>query len=450
MRIEIEGDRIVAVVANSGAPGAGVARRRGLTVPGLANAHSHAFHRLLRGRTHRGTGSFWSWRQQMYEVAATLEPDSYRQLATAVFGEMARAGITVVGEFHYLHHRADGTPYEDPNAMGLALVDAARTAGVRLTLLDACYLYGGIGTPPDETQHRFSDGDGASWARRVTVLADRLTGEPTVRVGAAIHSVRAVDPDTMATVARWAAERDTPLHAHVSEQPAENEQCLTAYGVTPVGLLARTAALSNRFTAVHATHLTTDDIAALGSARCRCCACPTTERELADGIGPLGALADAGVGLCVGSDSHAVIDILEEARGIELHERLATGRRGRFAPEALLTAATEAGYRSLGWPEGGRLAPGALADFVTIGDRSVRAAGLGIDPLGIGVFAAAAADITDVVVGGEVVVEGGRHVSIDVEAALADVIGVSDAGTSLPPTLGQGAIALQHSDGERR
>lgn len=422
VRIEVDAGRISAVTPGAGRANPTDVRRPGLTLPGLANAHSHAFHRALRGRTHGGRGSFWSWRDRMYEIAATLEPDAARRLATAVYGEMARAGITVVGEFHYLHHRPDATPYPDPNAMGWSLVEAARDVGLRLTLLDTCYLHGGIGAAPDRTQRRFNDGNATAWTRRVDALADALRGDPTVRVGAAIHSVRAVDPDAMAAVAAWAADRSVPLHAHVSEQPVENRQCRDAYGISPVELLHRQGALGERFTAVHATHLTDDDIARLGDAGARVCGCPTTERELADGIGPFGALADAGCGLCVGSDSHAVIDVLEDARGIELHERLATGRRGRFGPEAVLTAATAEGYDSLGWPEGGRLAVGALADLVTVAPDSLRTAGLGADPLGIVAFAAGAADVSDVVVGGEVVVEGGRHVHLDVERALADAL----------------------------
>lgn len=416
--IELDGDRITAVSTAVTAPPDGATRLRGVTVPGLANGHSHAFHRVLRGRAQGGRGSFWTWRDQMYAAAATLDPDRYHRLARAVFAEMAQAGITAVGEFHYVHHQAGGQPYDDPNAMGRALVAAAKEAGLRLTLLDTCYLTGGIGVELSDVQRRFTDGDAAAWAARVGDLTD----EPGLRVGAAIHSVRAVDPDSMETVAAWAAERAAPLHAHVSEQPAENEQCQAAYGRSPVELLADRGVLGPRFTAVHATHVSPGDIDRLGAADSTCCLCPTTERDLADGIGPARDLIDAGAGLTLGSDSHAVIDLLEEARAVELHERLASGVRGNHDPAALLTMATAAGHASLGWPEAGRLAPGMRADLVTIGDASVRTAGMSRDPLGVTVFAASAADVVQVVAGGRIIVAGGAHVDVDTAEELRAVL----------------------------
>ena len=230
--------------------------------------------------------------------------------------------------------------------MGAALIAAATDAGLRITLLDTCYLQGGIGVELDDTQRRFSDGDALAWATRASALQDG----PTVRVGAAIHSVRAVDPAAIEVVAAWASERGAPLHAHVSEQPAENEQSVAAFGRTPTQLLAERGALSERFTAVHATHVTDDDLDLLGGADCWCCLCPTTERDLADGIGPARAMRDAGAHLTLGSDSHAVIDLLEEARAVELDERLASGVRGSHDAPSLLRAATTHGHVSLGWP----------------------------------------------------------------------------------------------------
>jgi formiminoglutamate deiminase len=209
----------------------GAHRLPGLTIPGLANCHSHAFHRALRGRTQRGDGTFWTWREQMYAVAQRLDPDSYRELAVAVFGEMVLAGITTVGEFHYLHHGPDGTPYDEPNAMGTALLDAAREVGLRIALLDTCYLAAGIGREPEGVQVRYSDGSAAEWQDRADEQTAVEGGD--VVVGAAIHSVRAVPLPDMRLVSEWADRFEVPLHVHLSEQVAENEECLAAYGRTP-------------------------------------------------------------------------------------------------------------------------------------------------------------------------------------------------------------------------
>ncbi len=432
-------DRAVTIVVSDGvivrisvgsAPPPTAVHLAGVTLPGLANAHSHAFHRVLRGRTHTGSGSFWTWREQMYAVAAGLTPHEYYALARAVYGEMVLAGITAVGEFHYLHHGPAGVSYEDPNAMGRALIAAAGDAGLRITLLDTCYLHGGIGptdapVAPNEVQQRFSDGSGEQWAQRVSDLAASLVAaDGRVRIGAAIHSVRAVDPQAIEVVARWAAEHDAPLHAHVSEQPAENDDCLAAHGVTPTQLLADHGALSDRFTAVHGTHLTPADIATYGSHGCAVCFCPTTERDLADGIGPSAALVRAGVALSLGSDSHAVIDPFEEMRATELNERLATRVRGSHSALSLLRAATVAGHRCLGWPGSGVLAVGAPADFISVGLDSVRMAGTPDGAvLESVVFAATAGDVHHVVVAGEVIVRDGRHLRIDVPAELARTVG---------------------------
>ena len=408
--IEVEGERIAAV--GPGEPD-GATILRGLTLPGLANAHAHAFHRALRGRTHRGGGTFWTWREDMYSVAERLDPDSYRALARAVFGEMALAGVTCVGEFHYLHHGA--VPYADPNAMGEALIAAAVEAGIRITLLDACYLAGGFGVPVEGVQERFSDGDAHAWAERASALREA----PHARIGAAIHSVRAVPADQLATVAGWARERGAPLHAHLSEQRAENEACLAAHGRTPAELLDEHGALGARCCMVHATHLTEADVARLGGTAV--CICATTERDLADGIGPARALADAGSPLCLGSDSHAMIDMFEEARAVELDERLRTEQRGHFAAAELLRAATD--HAAIGWPEAGAIRPGALADLVTVSLDSVRLAGAEPETLLESVlFAASPADVRDVLVGGRRIVAEGRHTALDVAAELRSSI----------------------------
>ncbi len=399
------------------APTPAVVTLPGLVLPGLANAHSHAFHRALRGRTHSGRGSFWTWREAMYAVAGRLDPDSYLALATAAYAEMALAGISVVGEFHYLHHDVDGRRYADPNAMGHALAEAARRAGIRLTLLDTCYLSGGLGpggpVPLTGAQVRFGDGDAQRWAERVASLGS----DDRVRVGAALHSVRAVPREAIPDVVAAAAGR--PLHVHLSEQADENDACLAAYKMSPTRLLADAGALGLASTAVHATHVSRADIGLLGSSGTAVCLCPTTERDLADGIGPAAALAAAGSPLCLGSDQNAVIDLLEEARGMEMHERLTSHERGRFSVAELVAAASVAGHRALGWQDAGHIAVGARADLVAVRLDTARTAGA--DP-GQVVLAATAADVDTVVVDGRVLVSGGVHRDIDVAGALSAAI----------------------------
>lgn len=396
----------------------------GVVFPGFANAHSHAFHRALRGRTHGHGGTFWTWREAMYQVADRLDPDAYLRLARAVYAEMALAGVTCVGEFHYLHHAPGGRPYADKNAMAEALRQAAREAGIRITLLDTAYLAGGLGpaghAPLDRVQRRFGDGDAEAWAARV---AD-LRSSAGMRVGAAVHSVRAVPAGSVAVIAAAAraglggSRGPAPLHVHLSEQPAENEACLAYYGRSPAALLADQGLWATPATAVHATHLTRADIGLLGASGATACLCPTTERDLADGIGPARALADAGAALSLGSDQNAVIDLLAEAAALESHERLASLRRGRFTPAELVAALTA--HASLGWTDAGRLEAGARADFVVVRRDSVRTAGALPEQVHL---AAAAADVTTVVADGAEVVTGGRHRLGDVPALLADAIG---------------------------
>ncbi|MGW4871252.1 formimidoylglutamate deiminase [Streptomyces chartreusis] len=412
--------RITAVRTDVPTPPPGAEILRGLTLPGLANAHSHAFHRALRGTVQVGSGTFWTWREVMYSVADRLTPETYHALARAVYAEMALAGITSVGEFHYVHHAPGGTPYADPNAMGEALIAAAADAGVRITLLDTAYLSSGFGQPPTAHQLRFSDGDAEAWAARSSLLKER----DHARIGAAVHSVRAVPADQLETVARWAEERRAPLHVHLSEQTAENEACLEVHGCTPTQLLALHGVLGPRTTGVHNTHLTAEDISLIGGSGTGTCMCPTTERDLADGIGPAVALQNEGSPLSLGSDSHAVIDLLEEARAMELNERLRTRTRGHWTAAALLRAASADGHAALGWDEAGILEAGALADFTTIALDSVRTAGplprLGAETA---VFAASAADVSHTVVAGRHVVRDGAHTVVpDVPKALGDAV----------------------------
>jgi len=393
----------------------------GIVLPGFADAHSHAFHRALRGRTHSDGGTFWTWRDLMYSVAAQLDPDSYRALATAVYAESTLAGVTCIGEFHYLHHGAGGTPYDDPNAMGEALREAAAAAGIRLTLLDAAYLSGGLDVnghqPLNAVQQRFADADIDTWAQRVGALQP----DPNTRIGVAVHSVRAVPAEHLARIGEVAAGR--PVHVHLSEQPAENEACQAVYDCSPTELLDKHGLLGPATTAVHATHLADSDIAMLGGRGVTVCLCPSTEADLADGLPPAGPLLGAGARLCAGSDQHVAADLLAEARGIELHERLRTGRRGTVSPAALMNALSKAGHASLGWPDAGRLEVGAPADLVAIDDSSARTAGT--EPSQI-IMTAATADIRVVVVNGATVATDGRHVLGDVGKLVGDALASLD------------------------
>ena len=389
----------------------------GVVFPGFADAHSHLFHRGLRGRTHGGAhrgGTFWTWRETMYRLASRLDPDRFRELALATYVELVCAGFTAVGEFHYLHHGPGGKPYDDPNLMGLAAVQAGADAGLAVTLLDVAYLAGGFDEPVGEVQQRFSDRSADRWAARVAALPS------AVRVGAAIHSVRAVPRAALPVVAEVAADRGWVLHAHVSEQPAENDACLAATGRTPVALLARAGAVHALFAAVHATHLAPSDIAELGDARASVVVCPTTEADLADGLPAAGALAAAGAALALGGDQHVITDPFAQARGLEYGERLATGMRGTFAPADLVHAATAASHAAIASPAG-RIAVGAPADLVAIRTDTARTAGADPDQL---VMAAAAADVEVVVVAGRVQARQGQHVRFgDPGRLLAQAIG---------------------------
>lgn len=388
----------------------------GTVLPGFGNAHSHAFHRLLRGRTHADGGDFWQWREAMYTAAASLDPEHYGRVARAVFGEMLVCGWTAVGEFHYVHHQADGTPYPTAHAMELAVAGAAVDVGIRLTLLDTAYLASGLGpaggsaAPLLPEQLAFGDGEADGWLARWHGLREALSASfgttGLVTLGAALHSVRAVPVDAMRTILAGLPE-DVPLHVHLSEQPQENVDTLAKTGRTPTGVLADLGALAPRISLVHATHLTDADVTAIGRSGATVVMCPTTEADLGDGIGPARRLADAGARIAVGSDQNAVVDPLLELRGLEAGERLASGRRGRFSPTELLEVGTDRGYRSLGL---GRhtLAVGDPLDLVEVSTSSLRTTGAHPAQL---VLVATASDVERVVVAGRVVAEGGRLAS---------------------------------------
>nr|WP_246232678.1 formimidoylglutamate deiminase [Nakamurella aerolata] len=412
----------------AGAAGAGGAAEvlDGMVFPGFADAHSHVFHRALRGRTHTERdgrpGDFFTWREQMYALAAQLDPDLLHRLARATYAELLCAGYTAVGEFHYLHHQVDGTPYPDPNLLGLRVAEAADQAGIGLTLLDTLYLAGGFGVALQPPQRRFSDGSGAAWAARVRQLGAELPAGrlAPIRLGLAAHSVRAVPPGELGTVAGLAAEWDCPVHLHLSEQLQENRDSLAATGKSPTALAADAGLLGSRTSVVHATHLTDTDVDRLGAHGVTAVICPTTEADLADGLPDLAALTRAGVLLACGGDQQVTVDPFAQARLLEYGERLRSHRRGNLAPAQLVAAATEHSHRSIG-SAGGRLVPGAPADLVCVRTDSVRTAGSLPQQL---VMAAGSADVQTVVVGGHVLARNGFHRDLgDPGPLLADVLG---------------------------
>lgn len=308
-------------------------------LPALATAHSHAFQRAMRGAAQRPGAAdataredFWSWRAAMYRVAGALDPESIGRVSRVAFRELRAAGVRTVGEFHYVHHQPDGTPYDDRTAMSDAVIQAARDEGLRIALLRVAYHRAGPGRAAEGEQRRFSDASVDAVLRDVDALRARWAGAPDVRVGLAPHSVRAVPPDWLPELAAYATEHGLPLHMHVAEQPREIEECLAETGKRPVELLADRGVLSPRFVAVHATHLAPHEAALLGGARAFACVCASTEADLGDGLPDVTALRAAGARLCTGVDSHVLVDPISDLRALETGERLRTGRRVTFAP----------------------------------------------------------------------------------------------------------------------
>ena len=332
----------------------------------MPNAHSHAFQRGLRGRAERPASApgaersasapgaarddFWSWREAMYELAGGLEPDSMERAGLDCYREMAAAGYGAVGEFHYVHHRPDGTPYDDPNAMAKALAQAAQAAGLRIVLLPAAYARAGPGREPEPRQRRFCDPSAEAFLARVDALRDWAAGEEGVSVGVAAHSARAVSSDWLEAIAAYADEHSLVRHVHASEQPREVDEVRAEHGCSPIELLARTGFLGPRAAVVHAIHVDDRDVELLAQSGATVVSCPTTEGNLGDGHPPLLALRDAGVPLALGSDSQVRIDPFEEARELET-----LARREGLTRHALLAAGGDlwadlcaAGARSLG------------------------------------------------------------------------------------------------------
>jgi formimidoylglutamate deiminase len=399
-------------------------------LPGLNNAHSHAFQRVIRGRTEYRTtndkDSFWTWREMMYSAAARLTPEDIYDASRMAFLEMALSGITTVGEFHYLHHGPDGRPYDEPNLLAKQVVRAANDVGLRIALLQVAYARSGYETEQNPQQLRFIETDPEKYLKNLEQLGSELEGPKSDDhgstmswVGVAPHSVRAVPLDYLKKVISVANERRLPVHMHVAEQPAEVSACIQEYGRSPVALLATEGLLSERFTAVHAIHVTPKAVGMLAAAGAMVCACPTTERNLGDGIVPVDEFFKQGVRVALGSDSQVQIDLLEDARELEYHLRLQKMERmalssasdeGRSALAArLLRCATIEGAESIGAP-GGTLDPGHPADFFTVDLNDPSIAGATTDDLlSSVVFSLSRTAIKDVVVGGKRIVEDGRH-----------------------------------------
>jgi formiminoglutamate deiminase len=322
-----------------------------LCLPALATAHSHAFQRALRGRAERpsfslggacvpGSGAalpgggddFWSWRGQMYALASNLTPESIHAVSLVAFRELSRAGVRTVGEFHYVHHQPDGTPYGERTLLADAVIDAAKQAQLRIALLRVAYHRAGPGRDPEPGQRRFCDPRVDDVLRDVDALRARWNGDPDVVIGLAAHSVRAVPPSWLAPLASYASKYLIPFHMHVAEQPREIEACQAETGRRVVELLADEGVLTPRFVAVHGTHLLPHEAGLLGEAGAFVCVCATTERDLGDGLPDLSSLRAAGVRLCTGVDSHVLVDPIDDLRSLETHERLRTGTRVTFRP----------------------------------------------------------------------------------------------------------------------
>jgi formimidoylglutamate deiminase len=405
-------------------------RNRAL-LPGLVNAHSHAFQRVIRGRTEYRTGqerdSFWTWREMMYSAATRLGAEDIYDASRMAFLEMATGGITAVGEFHYLHRTPDGTPYDDPNLLAKEVIRAARDVGLRIALLRVAYARSGHLTPPNERQSRFIEPNAETYLRNVDALQAELAREgvglDAAWVGVAPHSVRAVPLPYLKEVFRFASERGLRVHMHLAEQSAEVAACMEEYGRTPVRLLETEGLLNDRFTGVHVIHVAPEEAQALARARAIVCACPTTERNLGDGVVPADLFFREGVAVALGTDSHAQIDLLEDARELELNLRLQKLERAVLSDEnerpgtlsaRLFDCASLHGAASIG-ANGGSLEPGRFADFFTVDldDPSIAGASTE-DLLSCIVFSLTArSGVREVFVGGKPVVENGRHPAQD-------------------------------------
>ncbi|MEO7969682.1 MAG: formimidoylglutamate deiminase [bacterium] len=392
-------------------------------LPGLVNAHSHAFQRVIRGRTEYRTSnekdSFWTWREMMYSAAARLTPEDIYDASRMAFLEMALSGITAVGEFHYLHHAPDGKPYDDRNLLAKQVVRAANDVGLRIALLRVAYARAGYEAEPNPRQARFIESDAEQYLKNVSQLQRDLGADNAMAwVGVAPHSVRAAPLAYLKQIVAFANNEELPVHMHVAEQAAEVSACINEYGRSPVALLSSEGLLSERFTAVHAIHVTPKAVRLLADARANVCACPTTERNLGDGIVPVEGYFKAGVRLSLGSDSQVQIDLLEDARELEYHLRLQKMERAVLAEGVdakselaarLFACATVNGAKSINAPVA-TPETDELADFFTVDLNDPSLAGAAEeDLLAHIVFSLSKTAVKDVVVGGKRIVEDGHH-----------------------------------------
>jgi formimidoylglutamate deiminase len=390
-------------------------------LPGFVNVHSHSFQRLIRGKSESRMTSgkdFWSWRGTMYHAASQLDPQDVYDVARMAFLEMVLAGTTTVGEFHYLHNAPNGQPYDDPNLLSKQVIAAAQSVGIRIVLLRTAYLRSGYELPPDPGQIRFYESTSA-FLENTDALTRHYSSSPSeVRFGVAPHSIRAVPLPDLKQLASWSCANKLPLHMHVSEQVAENKACLREYGTTPIQLFSKEQILRPDFTAVHAIHINADEIAMFADSGATICSCPTTERNLGDGILAADQVMAAGIRVAFGSDSQAQIDPLEDARELDYHLRLEHQQRAMLDQIAaqplasrLFDCATVHGAQALSLP-GGELNPGSFADFFTVDLNDVSIAGHSTeDLLPIIVFSLNQSAIRDVVVNGKFVLHDKEHES---------------------------------------
>jgi formimidoylglutamate deiminase len=389
-------------------------------LPGMVDVHSHSFQRTIRGSVEsrkKAGPNFWSWRDAMYRAAGRFDPEELGTIARMAFLEMALTGITTVGEFHYVHRDRDGSPYANPNEIGLQIVQAAKDVGIRIVLLRVAYVRAGYNKPPDAGQRRFIEPDAEEFLKSTDALCSQLaSSDGQAWVGVAPHSIRAVPLEYLREVTRWARAAKLPVHMHVAEQPAENSACIEEYGCTPFAMLGRERILDERFTAIHGIHLSGEEIAAVGRAKAIIGACPTTERNLGDGILPADELMRAGVRIALGSDSLTQIDPLENARELEYNLRLQKLERAvldtideQGLPQRLFDCATLHGAASVGAP-GGSLEAGSVADFFTVDLDDPSIAGTNPDELLASiVFGLSKTAVREVAVNGRLRVEAGRH-----------------------------------------